>query len=264
MLLVEEKEIARNYYEKYTDEFGRFSLYPRSKNKRRDYDNENTTIFSSYIVFHTFFHSVQDSDYTARLERVIEDSFIVKGLLMREPKKEWNYYPKDHPRESGYNYNSHDNYIGMAIISVFLDREWAGDTLDYMKSNFFSLNDEKPYEFTFRQVSKPYVYSYLKCVENEAHIGHQLILLFSFISTGLNKSADLSGELIKFYMYQTLVYKRSAGFLVMLGYKIYRRQLIRRFGSEWIVRIHGDYFKNERHPIHDFARIYQLRGMERV
>lgn len=253
------------YLEKYIDEFGRCQLYPRSKNKRREFDNENSVLFTAYMLVHFRVNSIQDSDWENKIVEVIEKSFHVKGLLMREPKLDWNYYPDDHPRESGFNYNAHDNYIGMVICAILLDRVvWIGDTIDYLKANYFSLNDEKPYEFTLRQVCKPYVYCYLKVLDDSSNVFHQSLLFFSFISTGLNKSDDMSGELIKFYMYQTLVLVNKTGFIISLAYKIYTKLLERRFSGQWLVRIHEGYFKDRNHPIIEFARHFERRELERM
>ena len=258
------EQAIHDYFDYYSDEYQRLSLYPRLASKRGNYDNENPHLFTGMFATLMATLGYYDIDFMHQIEGNMKEAEVVSGLFGRQAVG-LNGYPKDHPQYGEHNVVSHDEYNGIVMQSTYImNREYVDEIVEYGKSNYWSYNDAKPFEFELRYCRQPRDrFFYKACSESYSpNIIDKLWFLGSSILTSKSKGERVDGELMLFYKLLTL---RLCGYkskIVNIVEKMYQNNMTKRFGKNWITELHQAYFVVNKHPIHVLAAEVQekMRG----
>lgn len=243
-----------NFLNNYVDEYGRCELKKRNPNTIGNYSSENPHLFTGYMCVVFRLHGVQNQEWKRRIIDVTNKSFRTKGVLMRQPSYESNFYPKGHPQYPQYNNVSHDEISGTCMSAICFDNlSWVRDMVEWLDGHYLTMDDHtlriNPIFFV-----KLKTYAFLKYAINDNNIFLDYQLMQYFLTVSIGREHDLSGEIMRWYTYQCLCLVRKPPCLLRKAYSFYESQMKKRFGSNWLIEIHSIYFKDKNHPIHELIK----------
>jgi len=166
---------------------------------------------------------------------------------------------------------SHDEMNGIAIQSKLFGLHVAEEIVKYGKKHGWAFIDERPYThpiknifsiekgkrlFMLGRIRQPRDRAFYKMCNNErpSIVGYLHLLLTAWI-TSRKPKADTSGKILAFTRFQALKGKYK---MFDFMYKIFRKNLIKTHGENFLEDILKIYFRHSTHPFHEMAK--QCRG----
>jgi hypothetical protein len=249
-----------NSSKSYTDEYGRFELYPRAKSKVGKYSSENPKTFQGYMDI-VLDHAEELTD--SRVQTTVD------AILMTQVEP--GLFGRQVPGKNFGNTVSHDEYNGIcytASVVPELRDTVCNEIVEYGMENGWLYNDEIPNltpwqaikQKEFKQLAfirQPRDRAFYKIMSTKYN-PNLLEVLWLFVSTlvTVHRPAfhkDCGTKLIMFFRMLAIERVTDKWYYKLMNEYV-RKQLEKTYGKEYLPKMLRAYFKDANHPIHVLAQ----------